>query len=103
MVLGRLVACFTRNQRPLHDFEHLLEQYFVFSLTLISLQDFLSAGSRLLEFAEICVHVTVALRVMILNCRAHRHNALNEVEILSRSLVLVSEVFGVVNKLCSTR
>ena len=43
------------------------------------------------------------LRVLVLNCRSDTHNSLDQVEILSGCLVLMSEIFRIVDVVGSAR
>jgi len=76
-----------------------LQKHFVFSLALVALQDFLGAHLRLLDVVEVAVHVRKLTGAGVAHSGPHRHDPLDQVEILSGSMVLVGEVFGVVDEL----
>lgn len=80
-----------------------MQQDFILALGLISLEHLLRAVLCRFQSVEVAVHVAVDVWPLVFYSWSDRHHSLDQMEIFSRRLVLMSEVFGIVHKLCTPR
>jgi hypothetical protein len=78
-----------------------LQENFILSLAFVALENFLGAYLRLFDIVVVAIHVRVLLGAGVPHCGPHRHDALHEMEVFGGDLVLVREVFGVIDELGS--